>query len=97
MSATIFLSRPGRCVGRVPLSLLVHKLTRYGEEAAAQALQELPLPFQRRRVWWLLAGNKLVAKCGGGGLLGKVGSFLRSYGSAFLGSPWRALVPPTCT
>lgn len=51
MSATIFLSRPGRCAGRVPLSLLVHKLTRYGEEAAAQALQELPLPFQRRRVW----------------------------------------------
>ena len=60
MSATVFLSRPGRCAGRVPLSLLVHKLTRYGEEAAAQALQELPLPFQRRRVWWLLAGNKLV-------------------------------------
>ena len=45
---------------RVPLSLLVHKLTRYGEEAAAQAFKELPLPFQRRRVWWLLAGNKLV-------------------------------------
>ena len=46
-----FSLRPGRCAGRVPLSLLVHKLTRYGEEAAAQALQELPLPFQRRRVW----------------------------------------------
>ena len=60
MSATVFLSRSGRCAGRVPLSLLVHKLTRYGEEAAAQALQELPLPFQCRRVWWLLSGNKFV-------------------------------------
>ena len=35
-------------------------LTLCGEEAAAQALQELPLPFQCRRVWWLLSGNKLV-------------------------------------
>ena len=60
MSATVFLSRSGRCAGRVPLSLLVFKLIRSGEEAAAQALQELPLPFQCRRVWWLLAGNKLV-------------------------------------
>ena len=60
MSATVFLSRSGRCAGRVPLSLLVFKLIRSGEEAAAQALQELPLPFLCRRVWWLLAGNKLV-------------------------------------
>ena len=60
MSATVFLSRSGRGAGRVPLSLLVFKLIRSGEEAAAQALQELPLPFQCRRVWWLLAGNKLV-------------------------------------
>lgn len=60
MSATFFLSRPGRCAGRVPLSLLVYKLIRSGEEAAAQALQELPLPFQCRRVWWLLSGNKLI-------------------------------------
>ena len=59
MSATVFLSRSGRCAGRVPLSLLVFKLIRSGEEAAAQALQELPLPFQCRRVWWLLSGNKL--------------------------------------
>ena len=60
MSATVFLSRSGRCAGRVPLSLLVFKLIRSGEEAAAQALQELPLPFQCRRAWWLLSGNKLV-------------------------------------
>ena len=52
MSATVFLSRSGRCAGRVPLSLLIFKLIRSGEEAAAQALQELPLP--------LLSGNKLV-------------------------------------
>ena len=56
---SVFLSRSGRCAGRVPLSLLVFKLIRSGEEAAAQALQELPLPFQCRRVWWLLSGNKL--------------------------------------
>lgn len=60
MSATFFLSRPGRCAGRVPLSLLVYKLIRSGEGAAAQALQGLPLPFQCRRVWWLLSGNKLI-------------------------------------
>lgn len=60
MSATFFLSRPGRCAGRVPLSLLVYKLIRSGEEAAAQALQELPLPFQSRRVWWLLSGTSLT-------------------------------------
>ena len=60
MSATVFLSRSGRCAGRVPLSLLIFKLIRSGEEAAAQALQELPLPFQCRRVWRLLSGNKLV-------------------------------------
>ena len=40
MSATVFLSRSGRCAGRVPLSLLIFKLIRSGEEAAAQALQE---------------------------------------------------------
>ncbi|WP_462407220.1 hypothetical protein [Bilophila wadsworthia] len=33
MSATVFLSRSGRCAGRVPLSLLVFKLIRSGEEA----------------------------------------------------------------
>ena len=59
MSATLLLSRPGRCAGRVPLSSLIQKLIRSGEEAAAQTLQELPLPFQCRRVWWLLSGNKL--------------------------------------
>ena len=43
-----------------------------------------------------LAGNKLVAKCGGGGLLGKVGSLGDCERSAFLGSPWRAPVLRTC-
>ena len=60
MASPVFLYGCGRCAGRVTLSLLIFKLIRSGEEAAAQALQELPLPFQCRRVWWLLAGNKLV-------------------------------------
>ena len=45
-----------------------------------------------------LAGNKLVAKMGGGGLLGKVAlspsSLTRSVSR---GSPWRALALRTCT
>lgn len=45
-----------------------------------------------------LAGNKLVAKMGGGGLLGKVVLFPSSLSrSAFRGSPWRALALRTCT
>lgn len=45
-----------------------------------------------------LAGNKLVAKMGGGGLLGKVILFPSSLArSAFRGSPWHALALRTCT
>ena len=44
-----------------------------------------------------LAGNKLVAKCGGGGLLGKVGSFPFTNLSAFPGSLWRVRALRTCT
>lgn len=50
MSHSISLSRPGRCAGRVPLSLLVYKLIRSGEEAAARALQSFP----KCRVRWTL-------------------------------------------
>ena len=45
-----------------------------------------------------LAGNKLVAKMGGGGLLGKVALSPSSLTrSAFRGSLWRALALRTCT
>ena len=58
MSATLLLSRPGRCAGRVPLSLLVYKLIRSGEEAAARALQSFP----ECRVRWTLYGTSLTVE-----------------------------------
>ena len=43
MSAILLLSRPGRCAGRVPLSRLIQKLARLGENAAIIALCDLPV------------------------------------------------------
>lgn len=58
MSHSISLSRPGRCAGRVPLSLLVYKLIRSGEEAAARALQSFP----ECRVRWTRYGTSLTVE-----------------------------------
>lgn len=59
MSHSISLSRPGRCAGRVPLSLLVYKLIRSGEEAAARALPIFPqMPRPLDALWHLF-------NCGG--------------------------------
>ena len=64
MSATIFLSRPGRCAGRVPVSLLLQKLARLGENAAIAALCDLPLSL-RSRVRWMISGNVLFLEADG--------------------------------
>ncbi|WP_302981424.1 hypothetical protein [Bilophila wadsworthia] len=42
MSATFFLSRPDRCAGRVPLSLLVYKLIRSGEGPPHKRSKDCP-------------------------------------------------------
>ena len=44
-----------------------------------------------------LAGNKLVQRVGGGGLLGKVCVLVCVDCSASPGSPWRVPEPRTCT
>ncbi|GAB7509152.1 hypothetical protein Bwad005_17630 [Bilophila wadsworthia] len=64
MSATVFLSRSGRCAGRVPLSLLLQKLARLGENAAIAALCDLPLSL-RSRVRWMISGNVLFLEADG--------------------------------
>lgn len=64
MSATFFLSRPGRCAGRVPLSLLLQKLARLGENAAIAALCDLPLSL-RSRVRWMISGHVLFLEADG--------------------------------
>ena len=51
MSATLLLSRPGRCAGRVPLSRLIQKLARLGENAAIIALCDLPVSLGSRGRW----------------------------------------------
>ena len=61
-SRSISLSRPGMCAGRLPLHLLVQKLLRCGEHLAAGSLLDLPLPFQRGSVWWLLSGTVLTVE-----------------------------------
>ena len=61
MSAIVSLSRPGRCAGCVPLHLLISKLLRFGEYAAAASLQSLPLAYQRR-VRWTLCGIFLTVE-----------------------------------
>lgn len=61
MSATLLLSRPGRCAGRVPLSSLIQKLIRSGEHLAARALQSLP----ECRVRWTLYGTALFLEADG--------------------------------
>ena len=53
MSATLLLSRPGRCAGRVPLSRLIQKLARFGEASALLALARLRLPLSTRVRWTL--------------------------------------------
>ncbi len=64
MSATVFLSRSGRCAGRVPLSLLLQKLARLGENAAIVALCDLPLSL-RSRVRWMISDNVLFLEADG--------------------------------
>lgn len=61
MSATFFLSRPGRCAGRVPLSRLIQKLARLGENAAIIALCDLPVSLSSR-VRWTLYGTSLTVE-----------------------------------
>ena len=64
MSAIVSLSRPGLCVGRLPLQLLISKLLRFGEHTAAASLQSLPLAYQRR-VRWTLCGTSLTIEADG--------------------------------
>ena len=64
MSAIVSLSRPGLCAGRLPLQLLISKLLRFGEYAAAASLQSLPLAYQRR-VRWTLCGTSLTIEADG--------------------------------
>ena len=61
MSATLLLSRPGRCAGRVPLSRLIQKLARLGENAAIIALCDLPVSLGSR-VRWTLYGTSLTVE-----------------------------------
>ena len=61
MSATFFLSRPGRCAGRGPLSRLIQKLARLGENAAIIALCDLPVSLGSR-VRWTLYGTSLTVE-----------------------------------
>ena len=72
MSATLLLSRPGRCAGRVPLSRLIQKLARFGEASALLALARLrlsaiialcDLPVSLgSRVRWTLYGTSLTVE-----------------------------------
>lgn len=62
MSASFALSRPALCAGRLPLYLLINKLVRIGEDAVVESLVNLPLEFQRRRVWWLMSGTSLTVE-----------------------------------
>ena len=64
MSATFFLSRPGRCAERVPLSCLIQKLARLGENAAIIALCDLLLSLGSR-VRWIISGNVLFLEADG--------------------------------
>ena len=64
MSAIVSLSRPGLCAGRLPLQLLISKLLRFGEHAAAASLPSLPLAYQRR-VRWTLCGTSLTIEADG--------------------------------
>ena len=61
MSAIVSLSRPGLCAGRLPFQLLIFKLLRFGEHAAAASLQSLPLAYQRR-VRWTLYGTSMTVE-----------------------------------
>ena len=61
MSATLLLSRPGRCAARVPLSRLIQKLARFGEASALLALARLRLPLSTR-VRWTLYGTSLTVE-----------------------------------